>query len=100
MTVQASVQQAGDLPALRLLARGYWRSLAACRSVDPDLFFPVSLSGRSLAQVTEAKAVCAGCPVWRECLEFAVRTHQAHGIWGGVTEDERARARAAEVWIA
>jgi WhiB family redox-sensing transcriptional regulator len=40
-----------------------WRSLAACRSADPDLFFPISSSGQSVAQVAEAKAICAGCPV-------------------------------------
>jgi len=57
-------------------AEEYWRSVAACRSADPDLFFPVSSSGRALEQVTEAKAICAGCRVRRECLAFALRTHQ------------------------
>lgn len=66
-----------------------WRSLAACRSADPDLFFPISSSGRSIAQAAEAKAICAGCPVRRECLAFALRTHQGHGVWGGLSEQER-----------
>jgi WhiB family redox-sensing transcriptional regulator len=66
-----------------------WRTLAACRSADPDLFFPISSSGPSLAQVAQAKAICAGCPVRRECLAFALRTHQAHGVWGGLSEQER-----------
>jgi hypothetical protein len=30
-----------------------WHTLAACRSADPDLFFPLSSSGKSLGQVTE-----------------------------------------------
>ena len=63
--------------------------MAACRSTDPDLFFPISSSGRSVAQVAEAKAVCAGCRVRRECLAFALRTHQVHGVWGGLSEQER-----------
>jgi WhiB family transcriptional regulator, redox-sensing transcriptional regulator len=72
------------------LVRGEdWRSAAACRDADPDLFFPVSGSGRSLEQVECAKAVCAGCPVRRSCMAFALRTGQAHGIWGGLTEEER-----------
>jgi WhiB family redox-sensing transcriptional regulator len=73
-----------------LLAAGEnWMSSAACHSADPELFFPVSDFGRSQDQVAQAKAVCAGCQVRRECLSFALRTRQAHGIWGGMTEQER-----------
>ena len=82
--------------ASRLITRGQWRSAAACRSADPELFFPVSDSGRSLEQVAEAKAVCGGCPVRRECLAFALRTEQVHGIWGGTTADERTIARRSQ----
>jgi WhiB family transcriptional regulator, redox-sensing transcriptional regulator len=70
-------------------ADGDWRSAAACRSADPDLFFPISASGPALEQVAEAKAVCACCPARRQCLAFALRTRQAHGIWGGTSEEER-----------
>jgi WhiB family redox-sensing transcriptional regulator len=77
--------------AERLADSGWWR-LAACRSADPDLFFPVSGAGPAREQAAAAKAVCAGCPVCRECLTYAVITHQQHGIWGGLTEDERHRA--------
>jgi WhiB family redox-sensing transcriptional regulator len=67
----------------------HWRSLAACQSADPDLFFPISSSGQSAAQVVQAKAICAGCQVRRECLAFALRTRQVHGVWGGLSEQER-----------
>jgi len=70
-----------------------WRQLAACRHADPELFFPVSTSGPSLDQVTQAKAICAGCPVRRHCLGFALDTRQDHGVWGGMSEEER-RPRA------
>lgn len=66
-----------------------WHTQAACQSADPDLFFPVSESGRSLDQAATAKAFCARCQVLRECLAFALATRQAHGIWGGTTEQER-----------
>jgi WhiB family redox-sensing transcriptional regulator len=66
-----------------------WRSAAACRFADPDLFFPVSSSGKALKQVAVAKAICVQCPVARFCLAFALRTRQAHGVWGGTTEEER-----------
>jgi WhiB family redox-sensing transcriptional regulator len=72
-----------------------WRSSAACRSADPDLFFPISSSGPSTAQVAEAKAICAGCRVRRDCLAFALRTHQVHGVWGGLGERERYPALGA-----
>jgi len=78
-----------------LVPEDQWRSLAACLSADPDLFFPVSSSGHSMAQEAEAKAICTGCQVRRECLAFALRTHQAHGVWGGLSEQERYRARSA-----
>lgn len=68
-----------------------WRLAAACRSIDPDLFFPVSSKGKSAEDVAAAKAVCGRCLVQRECLTFALRTRQAHGIWGGLTEEERER---------
>ena len=62
-----------------------------CQLVDPELFFPISAAGKSLEQIAEAKMVCARCLVQPECLTFAQRTGQAHGIWGGLTEEERVR---------
>ena len=72
-----------------LAAPDNWRAAAACRFADPDLFFPVSDLGKGLDQEAEAKAICAGCRVRRQCLAFALRTRQVHGIWGGLTERER-----------
>jgi WhiB family redox-sensing transcriptional regulator len=76
-----------------LIIRGQWRSAAACRSADPDLFFPISDSGPAREEAAKARAICATCQVRRECLAFALRTEQVHGIWGGTTEHERAAAR-------
>jgi len=72
-----------------------WRMLAACRPVDPDLFFPVSSAGKPLEQADKAKAVCARCLVRLQRLAFALRTRQAHGTWGGLTEEERNQQRPA-----
>lgn len=66
-----------------------WRHHAACRKEDPELFFPVGTSGPALLQVTEAKAVCRRCPVTAQCLNWALRTGQVAGVWGGMSEDER-----------
>jgi WhiB family transcriptional regulator, redox-sensing transcriptional regulator len=66
-----------------------WRASAACRSCDPELFFPIGNAGPALVQVQRAKAVCARCPVRQRCLAFALDTQQEYGIWGGCDEDER-----------
>lgn len=37
----------------------------------------------------EAKTMCRQCPVQPQCLNYALRTNQKFGIWGGTTERER-----------
>jgi WhiB family redox-sensing transcriptional regulator len=66
-----------------------WQRRAACRDEDPELFFPVGWAGPALMQIAAAKEICGQCVVREACLRFAVRTGQDHGIWGGLTEDER-----------
>ena len=66
-----------------------WRRAAACRVYEPDLFFPVSSAGAGHErQLARAVAVCAQCPVRAQCLDFALRTRQVHGVWGGLTEQQ------------
>lgn len=69
-----------------------WRHRAACRSEDPELFFPVGDDGPALARVAEAKAVCARCVVTAECLSFAL-VAISDGVAGGLTARERAQLR-------
>ena len=76
------------LPGEQAAQLDWWRA-AACRTADPDLFFPVSSAGPGREDVARAKAVCASCGVRRQCLQFALATRQAHGVWGGTTEEER-----------
>jgi WhiB family redox-sensing transcriptional regulator len=71
----------------------HWRDEAACRDVDPRLFFPVGSGPEALDQLDGAKAVCADCPVAQECLIFAVTTNQEYGVWGGLDEEERREVR-------
>jgi WhiB family redox-sensing transcriptional regulator len=65
-----------------------WRDRAACRSEDPELFFPVGDDGPALRQVAQARAVCARCPVVAECLSFAL-VALSEGVAGGLTVEER-----------
>lgn len=57
-----------------------------------DLWHKPSGSGESApraeaARIRDAKAVCATCPVKAACL--AAATDDDHGIWGGLTREER-----------
>jgi len=66
-----------------------WRDRAACRSYDPELFFPVGTTGPALLQAATAKQVCDVCPVREACLLWAVEAGVDHGVWGGLSEEER-----------
>ena len=69
-----------------------WRNYAACRNVDPDLFFPLGTSGASLPQIDEAKQICRTWPVCGPCLQWASDIGAA-GVCGGTTEEERRKRR-------
>jgi WhiB family redox-sensing transcriptional regulator len=80
-----------------------WRHRAACRDVDPELFFPIGNTGPAILQIEEAKQVCRRCDVTDACLRWALESGQDSGVWGAMGEDERralkrrasrARARA------
>jgi len=66
-----------------------WRHHAACREVDPELFFPIGNTGPALLQIEEAKRVCLRCPVIDSFLQCAVERGQDARVWRGVSEDER-----------
>lgn len=72
-----------------------WRADAACRDVPQALFFPDSEASRPGGgklideDVDSAKALCQGCPVQSQCLDYALSTKQNWGIWGGATVAER-----------
>lgn len=69
-----------------------WQERAACRGPHASIFFPPShFERKDEKHVREAaaKAICARCPVRRDCLEYALRIREPHGIWGGLNELER-----------
>ena len=80
---------------LRAVARdgADWRHQAACKTENPELFFPVGDDGPALRQVDQAKAVCRRCPVAAECLTWALESGQPYGVCGGLSEDERRALR-------
>jgi WhiB family redox-sensing transcriptional regulator len=64
----------------------YWRADAACRGIEPSIFYPVADDEAGVA-----KQVCGICPVKVQCLEHALRVREKDGVWGGATERERRR---------
>lgn len=55
-------------------------------AVDPDMFFPDSKAASGV--IPEAKKICAGCDVAAQCLAYAIRNGEQHGVWGGLTGQE------------
>lgn len=76
-----------------------WRDRAACVGHDTETWFPLATANQHRvsvvvqAQTEQAKAICANCPVRQKCLDWALTTPEPWGIWGGLTEEERAAMR-------
>jgi len=69
-----------------------WQSKAACRGPQAVVFFPPSHTERKderLGRERAAKAICRNCSVQQQCLDYAMRIREPHGIWGGRNEVER-----------
>jgi Transcription factor WhiB len=74
------VPRGAEVPDLRALSDGFTLPPgAACAGTDPDLFFPDPGQDD-----TGARAICARCPIRRECYTLALATGQRYGIWGGI----------------
>lgn len=69
-----------------------WVIDAACRGADPAVFF----AGTDGGDTRLAQRICAGCPVVKECLAWALSTGVAYGVWGGTTEADR-RGRMPQI---
>ena len=69
-----------------------WQYKGACRDLDPEMFFhPDGERGpRRRNRENAAKAVCATCPVIAACRAHALAVQEPYGIWGGLSEDDRA----------
>jgi WhiB family transcriptional regulator, redox-sensing transcriptional regulator len=63
---------------------GDWRTRAGCLTADPDLFF-----SSDPADIAQARQVCAGCPVMRQCHARAEANKEEFGVWAGIDRDLR-----------
>lgn len=68
-----------------------WRDQAACRGYRTRIFVPNDGDSPHTVDPTAA-ALCDGCPVRPECLDYALR-HTVDGYWGGTSERQRRQLR-------
>lgn len=81
---------AGEVWFPDVVPAGDWVGRAACRGRVGDLWFP---DPGDRATHRAAVAVCEGCPVRRECLDYAQVNVIRFGIWGGLSDRDRQRLR-------
>lgn len=81
-----------------------WYDDAQCQGTSYHYFFATPTedskgpgrrthSPRIQNMINTAKSICNVCKVREQCLTFAIETNQPHGIWGGMTKNERNRVR-------
>ncbi|MFH8390234.1 WhiB family transcriptional regulator [Streptomyces sp. NPDC018036] len=81
-----------DSPAstIRGIADHSWQARGLCHNRPPKvidaLFFHAA---RDRTAIDEAKSICGQCPVKKACFDYALDNEIRHGMWGGLTEDER-----------
>ena len=76
------------MSALADAALGEWTKHGQSTKANPEIFFPPKGNPG-----TEAKQVCANCPVRGECLDYAIEADEEFGIWGGLNRAERLHVR-------
>ena len=72
-----------------LVDRPEWMQRAACSGMT-HAFFPEG----SGPPPNEARLICEGCAVTRECLGHAILAGENWGVWGGMGPKQRRRVRA------
>ena len=71
--------------------RPAWQQQALCHGMTA-MFFPTRGE-----DARPARAICAGCPVKTECLDFAIDGGDHHGVFGGTSERERRTMRRGDM---
>lgn len=83
MAVQRNQTEIADL---------LWQENAACRGPLGAVFFPPPTTERKrekLAREARAKEICRSCVVQQDCRAYAIEIREPHGVWGGLSEQER-----------
>jgi len=68
-----------------------WQEEALCAKDDPNILkvFYYDPEEDDVDYTSEAKQICAQCPVRRQCLQYALDNEERFGVWGGSDETSR-----------
>ena len=63
---------------------------ANCQEIGTNAFYISDDETRhkKIIKTEYARAVCAICPIQKECLEYSFK-HEQYGMWGALTSQER-----------
>lgn len=69
-----------------------WQYDGLCMDMDSSVFFsPEAERGaKRIRREDAAKALCRRCPVIESCRQHALSAQEPYGVWGGLSESERA----------
>lgn len=67
-----------------------WQRFGACWGSFNPVFFPDTYGGKPAIEI------CKRCAVETICLDYAIRTNQGLGVWGGKTRSQRLKIRHAK----
>jgi len=72
-----------------------WQQQAKCLGVGNDYFFGKddAQMTMNISQVRRAAKLCETCPVFRECITWALENREEYGIWAGSTGKVRKNIR-------
>ena len=64
---------------------------AACEGAPTSLFYIIEEDKRviNLIGLEPTRRICGSCPIWKECLRYAMQ-NETYGMWGGLISKERA----------
>ena len=63
---------------------------AACAGIEVEVFYRLEEIHYPDPEIyiKPLRALCATCPIWKDCLAYAAG-HENYGWWGGMETDER-----------
>ena len=63
---------------------------AACEGAPTNLFYIIEEDKRviNLIGLEPTRRICGSCPIWKECLSYAMQ-NESYGMWGGLISKER-----------